>query len=315
MNRDRLMTLLALLAGMLLVSCGGTARDDDDDSSSDDDDIANDDDAADDDDDASDDDDVLADDDDDSSSSDDDDSEPPAEEGDAQIEGVWLLSYWTEAPSSSSEGTPLCQQAYQFTAAAEFSPFAVGGACTICTGEVVLLNLTEVSSSNPDVTIPCDPMIHFPTSDNLGSLLTDPATGFADFLNDQALMDRETAFTEGVATSQQAGSPSLQDLHNNLQSQGARLTHVSYVEAPVTDPPSSYWAMIGLHTVAVAPPGAPEYLPMWWYATAAGSDLVMSGEYVMGSFWQINSNNAAADYQTVTFSGSLQATFTPSSSE
>jgi hypothetical protein len=311
MNTDRLMCLLALLASMLLVSCGGTVLRDDDDSSSDDDDIANDDDVADDDDDVSDDDDVLADDDD-SSSSDDDDSEPPAEEGDSEVEGIWLLSYWTEAPSSSSEGIPLCQQAYQFTAAVEFSPFAVGGSCTICTGEVVLLNLVEVSSSDPGVTIPCDPMVHFPTSDDLGSLLTDPSSGFGDFLNDQALMDRETAFIEGVTTSQQAGSPSLQDLHNNLQSQGARLTHVGYVEAP---PKSSYFGMIGLHTVAVPPPGAPDYLPMWWYATAAGSDLVMSGEYVMGSFWQINSNNVEADYQTVTFSGSLQATFTPSSSE
>lgn len=310
MKTNEICVLLALLGALGLVACGSPSRDDDD--TSDDDDIADDDDAADDDDDlSSDDDDVLADDDDSSSSDDDDDSEPAPTEGTSEVEGVWLLKYWTVVPSANEEGVAYCQQAYEFQAEAEFSPFAVGGTCTICTGEIVLLNLIEVTDTYPDVTIPCNGNTHFTVSENVGELLTDPTTGFGDFLGDQALIDRETAFAEGVTTSQSGGA-SLQDLHNNLQGNGAKLTHVGYVEAP---PESSYFGMVGLHTVAVPPPGAPDYLPMWWYATQAGTDVVMSGSYGMGSFWQINSNNTSGDYAGVTFEGVIQATFMAPPSE
>jgi len=308
MKINQIHALLALMAGLALVACSGPTRDDDDDAANDDD-IADDDDATDDDDLSSDDDDVLADDDD-SSVGDDDDSEPGPTEGTSEVQGVWMVKYWTVMPSSTVEGVAYCQQAYEFLAAAEFSPFAVGGTCTICTGEIVLLNLTEVTETHPDVTIPCNGNTHFTVSQNIGELLTDPSTGFGDFLGDQALIDRETAFAEGVVTSQDVNSPSLQDLHNNLQGNGAKLTHVGYIEAP---PETSFFGSANLHKVGVSPPGAPDYLPMWWYATQAGTDVVMSGGYGMGSFWQINFNSGTGDYVGVTFEGAIQATFTPPS--
>jgi hypothetical protein len=305
MRTPRFPYLLLLLAALGLIACGAPSRGDDDDAADDDDLSADDDDlSADDDDVMEDDDDVLADDDD--ASDDDDDTEPPPTEGDSSVSGVWFVKYLDIA------GDPYCQQAYEFTGTAEFSPFAVGGACTICTGEFVLLNLTEVTTTHANVTIPCVANTHFTVSANVGENLTDPSTGFGDFLGDQALIDRETAIAEGVTTSQQAGASSLPELHTELQANGLKLTHVGYIEAPAE---SSYFGAVGLHSVAVSPPGAPDYLPIWWYATQAGEEVVMSGSYLMGSFWQINSNSADADYDAVTFEGAIEATFTPPAAE
>jgi len=294
------LALLLAALGLLAVGCV-VVRGDDDDATDDDDSADDDDDATDDDDLTQDDDDVLGDDDD--TVTDDDDTVPEYTEGDSEISGVWLVKYLDSA------GGPYCQQAYEFTGSAEFSPFAVGGTCTICTGEFVLLNLTEVTTSHSSVTIPCVANSHFTVSANVGEMLTDPTTGFGDFLGDQAFIDRDTAFAEGVTTSQLPGSPSLQDLQTQLQGNGYLLTHIGYVEAP---PKTSYFGAVGLHTVAVPPPGAPDYLPMWFYATQGGTDVVMSGNYIMGSFWQITSNNAEGDYDAVTFEGAIQAVFTPS---
>jgi len=291
--------LLLLLAVLGLVACGVPRGRGDDDDSANDDDIADDDDlSADDDDLSQDDDDVLADDDD---ATDDDDDQPPPTEGDSAVTSVWMVKYL------DSVGDPYCQQAYEFVGDAEFSPFAVGGTCTICTGEFVLLNLTEVTTTHPDVTIPCVANSHFTVSENVGLTLTSTSTPGGDFLGDQAFIDRETAFAEGVTTSQKAG-PTLLDLHTQWQENGYKLTHIGYIEAP---PETSYFAAVGLPTVAVSPPGAPDYLPMWWYVTLAGTDTVMSGTYLMGSFWQINSNDPEGDYASVSFEGVLQATFTP----
>jgi hypothetical protein len=300
MRTLRLPYLLLLLAALGLTACGVPSRGDDDDAADDDDLSADDDDVM------EDDDDVLADDDD---ASDDDDTTPAHTEGDSEISGVWLIKYWSVPATRTEDGVPYCQQAYEFQAAAEFSPFAVGGTCTICTGEIVLLNLTEVTDSHPDVTIPCVANTHFTVSANVGENLTDPSTGFGDFLGDQALIDRETAFAEGVTVSQSPTAESLQDLHNNLQERGAKLTHIGYVEAPIE---TSFFGRANLHLVAVSPPGAPDYLPMWWYATQAGTDAVMSGSYVMGSFWQITNEG---DYASVTFEGAIEAIFTPPATE
>lgn len=308
--------MLILIGGLVLPACGSPSRGDDDDASGDDDDsAANDDDddsVADDDDVVGDDDDVLGDDDDVvGDDDDDDDSVPEYSEGDSVITGSWLIRY------VDANGGDYCQQAYQFQGEAEFSPFAVGGSCTICTGEMVVLMVNEVSTNHPDVTIPCDDSTHFSTSENLGYYLTDPNSGFGDLIGNQAFIDRETAFQNSILTSQQNpvdldgdgdidGSP--EDIHQQLQTNGGKLTHIGYVEAPES---GSYFGMVGLHTVAVSPPGAPDYLPMWWYGTGAGADVVMGGDYILGSFWQINSNDPAAEYASVQFSGAVQAVFTP----
>jgi len=275
------LSLIALLLslGLLAVGCTPVRGGGDDDDNGDDDDSADDDDAS-DDDDATDDDDA----------SDDDDAADELTFGSADITGDFFVSYFSDMDAT----VDLCQQHFEFSGVANVGTW--GATCPLCSGQVQLFNIQDVTSSSVDVALPCDPTNHFPEQVDVGDQFAS-----ADLLQDWALVWINDAVENAIVV----GTTSASELQTNYADQGAQLIFLVYME-----PVSGGFMELFDWSAAPPPPGSSlDLVPMMTMYNGEGAPADrIDGSNGLGGVWRFSFQDAPG-YQSVLISGAFDAAF------
>tara|TARA_Y100001968_G_scaffold177003_1_gene162145 strand:+ start:11076 stop:11978 length:903 start_codon:yes stop_codon:yes gene_type:complete len=298
------------MVALSVCGCGAGQRlsNDDDSSSADD---SSDDDATDDDDSADDDD---SSDDDDSNNDDevhgDDDTTTEPEllgDGSSQLTGTWTFHYWVDR-SSQELG---CEQVYEWTGVASFNLNALGNSCLECSGSIEVLNVVDRTESHPEGCNVADDLAGIDLGDRLTN--PDPANPFRDFIFPQGLITRDYGLDASLQLTND-GSINYQTFAGQGPA-GSFFSHVGYLEELEGRYFDSVNSGDGLSLLAAAPPGAPGWVPFWRYYGLLGESSLgaMSGHYFYSSLWAVSFGDGTS-ITSVTFSGELDAVFTPQGS-
>jgi hypothetical protein len=215
------------------------------------------------------------------------------------ITGSWILSYWADEDAT----IPVCQQAYEFVASADIGDNAAGGVCTLCTAQLQILNVTDVTGISTDLDTPCDPVVHLADQDNVGEMLTNPGV-MGDILEPQFLVEMGVAIDSGVTISKTTSAASLE---KSIQGAGLQGLYIGWT----TQIPGGYWEGLNLASSAPPPPGSTDLIPLWTYYGPQGTPAgLLDGQIGILMLWRITYGDEAPSYVAWSLAGVMTATFT-----